>query len=188
METCWYTVFFKITPELIVITCRWRRTRRAAHEVLAKVVVRDYHPVFCKEAALLASTILRNPDTLDRHFQRSSTSAIMSILYDYPTLETEHDETITQIHTFVNRLSAASTPGAHLVELFPWMIHIPERCGSILLLFTVDLITWNGGDIRFAKWKRETMEHFRQQTTMFNGLLNTVHSDIVSRLFVFVQK
>ncbi|KAI0278023.1 hypothetical protein BGY98DRAFT_917543, partial [Russula aff. rugulosa BPL654] len=24
----------------------WRRTRRAAHEVLTKVVVRDYHPVF----------------------------------------------------------------------------------------------------------------------------------------------
>jgi hypothetical protein len=32
------------------------------------------------------------------------------------------------------------------------------------------------------------MEHFRQHTTMFNGLLDTVRSDIVSRLFVFVQR
>ncbi|KAI0265016.1 hypothetical protein BGY98DRAFT_899928, partial [Russula aff. rugulosa BPL654] len=46
-------------PHLIVangILCGglWRRTCRAAHEVLTKVVVRDYHPVFCKEAVLLA--------------------------------------------------------------------------------------------------------------------------------------
>jgi len=39
--------------------------------------------------------------------------------------------------------------------------------------------TWN---IRFAKWKREAMEHFRQHTTMFNGLLNTVRSDIVKSI------
>jgi hypothetical protein len=32
------------------------------------------------------------------------------------------------------------------------------------------------------------MEHFRQNTAMFNGLLNTVRSDIVSGLFVFVQR
>jgi len=43
-------------------------------------------------------------------------------------------------------------------------------------------------NIRFAKWKREGMEHFRKHTTMFNGLLNTVLSEIVSRLFVFVPR
>ena len=133
-ETCWYALYFK-NSELIVVACRWRRTRRAAHEVLTKVVVRDYHPVFCKEAVHLASAILKNPDALDKHIQRSSASAIMSILYDYPTLENEHDETITQIHAFSDRLSAASVPGTYLVELFPWMIHIPERYGSIL--FTI---------------------------------------------------
>ena len=31
------------------------------------------------------------------------------------------------------------------------------------------------------------MEHFRQHTTMFNGLFNTVCSDIVSQLFVFYK-
>ena len=112
---------------------RWRRTRRAAHEILTKVVVRDYHPVFCKEAILLASAILDKPDALDKHIQRSSASATMSILYDYPTLEDEHDEAITQIHTFVDRISAASVPGTYLVDLFPWMIHIPERYLSISL-------------------------------------------------------
>ena len=62
----------------------------------------------------------------------------MSILYDYPTLETEHHETITQIHAFIDRMSAAAAPGAHLVELFPWMIHIPERYKYILFIIVSD--------------------------------------------------
>jgi hypothetical protein len=105
------------------------------------VVVRDYQPVFCKEAVLLASAILKNPDALDKHFQRSSASATMSILYDHPTLENEHDETITQIHTFIDRVSAAAAPGAHLADLFPWMIHIPERYGSMLFIIFI----WSPG-------------------------------------------
>ena len=62
----------------------------------------------------------------------------MSILYDYPTLENEHDETYAQIHAFIDRMSAASAPGAYLVELFPWMIHIPERYGYISLIVLSD--------------------------------------------------
>ena len=51
----------------------------------------------------------------------------MSILYDHPTLENEHDQTLKRIHTFIGRLSKAAVPGAYLVELFPWMMHIPDR-------------------------------------------------------------
>ena len=59
----------------------------------------------------------------------------MSILYNYPTLENEHDETITEIHGFINRASAATAPGANLVELFPWMLYIPERYVLCSLLY-----------------------------------------------------
>ena len=128
---------------LSFIAYRWRRTRRAAHEILTKVVVRDYHPIFCKEAIILASAVLENPLALDKHIQRSAASATMSILYDYPTLENENDDTLTKIHAFINRLSAASAPGAYLVELFPWMNYIPERYES--MLFFVRLIAWNDG-------------------------------------------
>ena len=99
--------------------------------MLTKAAVRDYHPTFSKEAIILASSILKNPKDLDQHFKRSSASATMSILYDYPTLEDEHDKTVTEINTFVERISAAGAPGAHLVGLFPWMIYIPERYASV---------------------------------------------------------
>ena len=95
--------------------------------MLTKTMVRDYHPTFCKEAILLASSILKNPNALVEHIERFAASSTMSILYGYPTLEDEYDETITEIHTFIDRMSAAGAPGAHLVELFPWVIHIPAR-------------------------------------------------------------
>ena len=110
---------------------RWRRTRRAAREGITKPVVRDYHPILFKEAILLASALLRNPEAREKHFQRCSASATMSILYDYPTLETENDKTLKEIHAFNDRESEASAPGAHLVEIFPWMVHIPDR--SVLI-------------------------------------------------------
>ena len=59
----------------------------------------------------------------------------MSILYDYPTLENEDDENLQGIHAFIRRVSEASTPGSYLVEMFPWMIHIPERYDSESLPF-----------------------------------------------------
>ena len=59
----------------------------------------------------------------------------MSILYDYPTLETENDNTLKEIHAFNDHVSEAAAPGAHLVELFPWMMHIPDR---YVLISTAD--------------------------------------------------
>jgi hypothetical protein len=90
-------------------------------------MVRDYHPTYRKEAVILASSILDNSKALDKHLERASSSAIMSILYDYPSLEDEHDKTLMEIHAFIDRMSAATVPGRYLVEFFPWMIHIPER-------------------------------------------------------------
>jgi hypothetical protein len=109
------------------ITRSWRRTRRAAHEILSKTVVRDYHPVVSKEAILLASAILKTPDSLGKHIQRATASATLTILYDHPTLKDEHDKTLRGIHAYIDHLSIAAAQGAHLVEFLPWMIHIPER-------------------------------------------------------------
>ena len=154
-----------------------RRSRRAAREGFTKSVVRDYHPILFKEAILLASALLRNPEARDKHFQRCTASATMSIVYDYPTLETEDDKTLKEIHAFNDRASAASAPGANLVELFPWMIHIPDR--SVLTrIDTFFHISCNG--ISLAKWKREGKQYFKQHTKMFETLFNNVRHEIVS--------
>jgi len=147
--------------------------------MLTKAMVRDYHPTFCKEALLLAFSILENPKALEKHIERASASATMTILYDYPTLEDEHDKALTEIHGFVDRMSAASAPGAHLVELMPWMLHIPERY-TFMLFICLNRLSRLNAVTRFARWKREGLEHHRQDTAMFNRLLNTVYRDLVS--------
>ena len=103
----------------------------------------------------------------------------MSILYDYPTIEDEHDNTVTEINTFSERMSAAGALGAHAVELLPWMIYIPER--YIFMTYIVHLKCLLKENSRFARWKREGLEYFRKHTAMFNRCLNTVCDDIVSQ-------
>ena len=112
----------------------WRRTRRAAHEALAKTVVQRYYPIQTKEATILVSSLL-TPSGLnpDKQFQRLTASTIMSIVYDHPTIVSEHDHTVKQIEDFNNRISEAALPAAHFVDIFPWMMHIPERSFFIYL-------------------------------------------------------
>jgi hypothetical protein len=103
--------------------------RRMAHEALTKKAVQNYHPVQMKESAMLASSLLSSPVSCnrDKHFQRLTASMIMSIVYDYPTLVSEHDQTIDKIEEYISRVSRAATPGAFFVNIFPWMMYIPAR-------------------------------------------------------------
>lgn len=127
----------RISHEPLRVDCpvdSWRRTRRAAHEGLTKTATRSYQTLLQKEGILLASALLASPRAQDlvKHFQRTAASATMSMLYDYPTLETENDKTLSDIHAFIDRLSIAAVPGAYLVDVFPWMMFIPET--SVLIL------------------------------------------------------
>ncbi|KAI9454045.1 cytochrome P450 [Lactarius psammicola] len=142
-------------------TAPWRRQRRAAQVALSKEAVLKFYPILTKEAILLVSALLTNSPSSDRikHFQRTSTSAIMSILYDYPTLISEHDTTIRGIDNYNKRVAYAAMPGNFLVDLFPWMMYIPER---------------------FAKWKREGLQHAAEHHEMFQRLLNRVRGDLAS--------
>jgi hypothetical protein len=107
--------------------------RRAAHEALTKRSVKTYHHIQTKEATVLVSSLLTPSADLkqDRHFKRLAASTIMSIVYDYPTIMSEHDQAVEKIENYNDHLSHAATMGSYLVDIFPWMNHIPERsCGS----------------------------------------------------------
>ncbi|KAH9081428.1 cytochrome P450 [Lactarius deliciosus] len=142
-------------PFLSHVDDRWRRGRRAAHQGLTKAAVRGYHNVLRKEGILLTSALLADPGASEKHFQRTTTSATMSILYDYPTLGTEDNKTVNEVIAYTERISMTAAPGAYLVELFPWMLHIPER---------------------FARWKYEGNRDFTRFNNMFESLFNRVLS------------
>ena len=103
--------------------------RRAAHEALTKRVVQNYRPIQTKEATILASSLLSPSDGLgrERQFHRLAASTILSIVYDYPTLESINDPILEKIEAYNLRISHAVTPGSFYVDFFPWMMYIPER-------------------------------------------------------------
>ena len=107
--------------------------RRSAHEALTKVAVQRYHPIQTKEANILVSALLENPENRERHFQRTAASTIMSILYDYPTLSSWQDEAVQDM----NRAVQGIRQGAYWmsrVELCPWLLYIPQRLAVFLQL------------------------------------------------------
>ncbi|KAH9994277.1 cytochrome P450 [Russula vinacea] len=136
----------------------WRRMRRAAHEALTKVVVQRYHPIQTKEATILVSALLANPESREQHFQRATASAIISITYDYPTLASGQDNVVQDMNRSLHRTSHAAT-GTSFVEFFSWMIRVPQR---------------------FAKWKREALEQASEFSEMLLRLFNRVKMDLVS--------
>jgi hypothetical protein len=107
----------------------WRRMRRAAHEALTKKSIQSYHPIQMKETIILVSSLLAPSANLTqvRHYKRLAASTIMSIVYDYPTILSEHDHAVEGIEKFNDRISQAVTMGSYFVDIFPWMKHIPER-------------------------------------------------------------
>jgi hypothetical protein len=101
--------------------------RRAAHNALTKATVQRYHPTLTKEAIILVSALLANPDNRENHFLRAGASTIMSILYDYSTLKSVDDKAVKDIANFVHLGARAASVGTFLVEFFPWIMHIPQR-------------------------------------------------------------
>ena len=109
--------------------CSWRRMRRAAHEALTKRAVQNYHHIQTKEATILASSLLSPCDGLglEKQFHRLAASIILSIVYDYPTLESIDDPMLEKVEAYNLRVGHAMTPGSFYVVIFPWMMYIPER-------------------------------------------------------------
>ncbi|KAI0281339.1 cytochrome P450 [Russula brevipes] len=135
----------------------WRRMRKAAEEVLSKGSVKNFHETQMTEAIVLASDWLARPAKWDRHFYRTTASTMLSILYGYRTVMSERDHAIELINGFSKRLLRAALPGAHLVQLFPWMRHIPSS---------------------LAKWKRDAKTCYEQGSAMFDGLIRTAETNI----------
>ncbi|KAI0051887.1 cytochrome P450 [Auriscalpium vulgare] len=136
---------------------RWRRMRRAAHEGLGPNTAKDFHDVQRREAVILASDLLANPNARNAHMRRATASTILSVIYDFPSIKSEDDPDLMKIDHHIDRHAKAAAPGAHLVEIFTWMSYLPS---------------W------LAKWKREGEEWYRRDSAMFEAMVNRVQANL----------
>ncbi|KAI9439111.1 cytochrome P450 [Lactarius indigo] len=135
----------------------WRRMRKAIHEGLSKSAAESFKAAQLNEAILFTSGLLASarPATCqwDNHIRRTTASMIMSVAFDAPPIVSELDPGVKAINDFSARMTRAALPGAHLVEFFPWMVHIPSR---------------------FAKWKRDAEYWHEKDSQMFMVRFNGV--------------
>ncbi|KAI9443587.1 cytochrome P450 [Lactarius indigo] len=137
----------------------WRRFHRLAVEGFSKSAVPHFHPIQGREALMLALALMKNPSTLETHFQRHAWSIMLSVNYHFPPVDSEDDPVVTGVAKHVERVLHEIQPGTRLVEIFTWMKYIPSR---------------------FAKWKRDAKYWFVQDSLMFEGLLGRVSDDLAN--------
>jgi hypothetical protein len=85
----------------------------------------------------------------------------LSVVYDLPVITSTSDPLVQKINRFAEIAGKAAIPGAHLVEFFPWMMHIPPF---------------------MAKWRRDAEAAFEEYSALFGGLFHAVENRIVNTL------
>lgn len=89
----------------------------------------------------------------------SAASSLLTAVYALPSIPSNDDPLVTRINEHMHRTVDAGQPGNYLVEVFPIMKLIPS---------------W------MAKWKRDALHWHREDTKMFEELLEPVQKAVVS--------
>ncbi|KAK7451717.1 hypothetical protein VKT23_012396 [Stygiomarasmius scandens] len=105
---------------------RWRKMRRTSENALGIRTASNYHRVQSVEGILLAYGILRQPQRWKSQIERASSSISLSMIYDHPPIQSLEDPSVIFMNEVVEKMGNAALPGAHLVEIFPCLRHLPR--------------------------------------------------------------
>jgi len=127
----------------------------------SKSGVSIFRPVLNREAMILALDLMKSPSDREMYLRRHSLSIMLSINYNLPPAHSESDPLILEITDRTRHISHTLEPGAHLVELFPWLRYVPSM---------------------FAEWKREAQRWFVESTSLFERLSNNVSNELATEI------
>ncbi|KAI0061732.1 cytochrome P450 [Artomyces pyxidatus] len=102
----------------------WRIRRRLMEHSFRPAPILQYRPLQMRKAYEALRRLLRDPSSFDAHVKHFSGSIIMLIVYGYD-VQDKNDRYVDMAET-ANRIgSEANTPGAFLVNDFPFLRHLP---------------------------------------------------------------
>ncbi|KAF8066895.1 cytochrome P450 [Lyophyllum atratum] len=104
---------------------RWKAHRRMFHRQFQQSVAPVHWPVQRKEAHALMRRLLDSPGDLIEHLRHNSASVIMNVTYGI-NIAPKGDRYITIAEKALGGMAEAANPGAFLVDLIPFLKHIPE--------------------------------------------------------------
>ncbi|KAI3620758.1 cytochrome p450 [Moniliophthora roreri] len=149
----WIVASEILTGGLLVVFIQyndvWRRMRRAGHEGLNKTVAASFQVPQYREAISLVDGMIKRPQLWNAEIRRATASMVWSVVYDKEPITDVMDPQVAAVNDFITRIVRAAFPGAHYVEYFTWMKHLPS---------------W------MAKWKRDAEEWYKKDSEMFEGL------------------
>ncbi|KAG9122315.1 hypothetical protein FRC07_001373, partial [Ceratobasidium sp. 392] len=103
---------------------RLKRYRRLLQSVLAGRAALRFRPLQTQEARRFASRMAHTPENLVQHIRHNAAAVIMKIGYGYDVSSTS-DRYISIAERALSLFAAATVPGAHLVDLMPFLRHLP---------------------------------------------------------------
>lgn len=125
-----------------------------------------------REAAILVEALAKDSENWCKHLNRYSPfvssrsrnltdlvvravkSAVLSVSYALPAIESEDDPLVSYIDAFMHRLERAARPGEYLVEIFPILNYLP----SFLAKWKRDGQACHEEDTKnFVKWYRDAV-------------------------------
>ncbi|KAI0403570.1 cytochrome P450 [Xylaria palmicola] len=101
----------------------WNRQRKALHTGLRSLdSFSDWLP---QEAALLTANMLRSPNDWRQHFELAVHAGSCAVAYGNGLRRDAMPRRASQMNAYFEHMVAAQTPGAYIVELFPWLNYLP---------------------------------------------------------------
>ncbi|KAJ6508665.1 cytochrome P450 [Mycena sanguinolenta] len=106
-------------------TDKWREHRRLFHQHFRRDAVASYNPVLLKKIHHMLHNLLTTPEDFLEHVEQLTTAIIMAMVYGYD-IKSLHDDPIVHLQQeSIKRLSESAIPGRFMVNVFPWLRHVP---------------------------------------------------------------
>ncbi|KAI0057368.1 cytochrome P450 [Artomyces pyxidatus] len=128
-------------PELPMATlCGWDRAMSSARfgprireyrKLIGRVIgtkgaMVKFYPAEDFQATMFLKRVLDHPDMLDAATRKTAGAMILDITYGYKIVEEGSDPLVDLADTALAQFSIATTTGAFLVDLLPWLKYVPS--------------------------------------------------------------
>ncbi|TFK68106.1 cytochrome P450 [Pluteus cervinus] len=103
----------------------WKQHRKLTHIALSPEAVKKYYGVQEDIASMYLNGLLDEPQKFIPLLRLAAGRIVMSVTYGLP-VDTPEDLYITEAEETMEMITKATLPGAFLVDLLPWLKHLPS--------------------------------------------------------------
>ncbi|TBU27012.1 CyP450 monooxygenase [Dichomitus squalens] len=102
----------------------WRSYRRTFHRFFHRGAVQEYYSIHLRECKKLLSALLDAPEDFLAHTHRVIGGSVMNTIYGIDVTG-DHNKYVAIAEKGARIFSEITAPGRFIVELLPWLAHIP---------------------------------------------------------------